>query len=41
VFLELKIGNIEGAVAVSMIMVAAAMVVLVITRQWGTRDSIL
>ncbi len=41
VFLELNIGNIEGAVAVSMIMVAAAMVVLVITRQWGTRDSIL
>ena len=40
VFLELNIGNIEGAVAVSMIMVAAAVIVLVITRQWGTRDSI-
>jgi molybdate transport system permease protein len=38
VFLELSIGNLEGAVAVSMIMVAAALVVLVIARVWGTRN---
>jgi len=38
VFLEMNIGNIEGAVAVSLIMVAAAVLVLVITRVWGVRD---
>lgn len=37
VFLELSIGNLEAAVAVSLIMVAAAIVVLVITRLWGTK----
>ncbi|MCA9074304.1 MAG: ABC transporter permease [Planctomycetaceae bacterium] len=38
VFLEMNIGNIEGAVAVSLIMVAAAIIVLIITRTWGVRD---
>ncbi len=38
VFLELSIGNIEGAVAVSLIMVMAAVVVLVATRAWGNRN---
>jgi molybdate transport system permease protein len=37
VFLELNVGNLEGAVAVSLIMVAAAIVVLVLTRVAGTR----
>ncbi|HUG19861.1 MAG TPA: ABC transporter permease [Planctomycetaceae bacterium] len=41
VFLEMNIGNIEAAVAVSMIMVVAAVIVLVITRRWGTRDTTL
>ncbi|MEX1039711.1 MAG: ABC transporter permease [Pirellulaceae bacterium] len=35
VFLELSVGNIEAAVAVSLIMVAAAVVVLVIARVFG------
>jgi molybdate transport system permease protein len=38
VFLELSIGDIEAAVAVSLIMVAAAVVVLVIARVWGQRE---
>jgi len=38
VFLELNVGNIEAAVAVSLIMILAAMTVLVITRRWGLRD---
>ncbi|MCA9100392.1 MAG: ABC transporter permease [Planctomycetales bacterium] len=37
VFLELSIGNLEAAVAVSLLMVAAAVTVLVIARVWGTR----
>lgn len=37
VFLELSIGNLEGAVAVSFIMIAAAIAVLVVTRRWGSR----
>jgi molybdate transport system permease protein len=36
VFLELSIGNLEGAVAVSLLMVVAALVVLVIVRVYGT-----
>jgi molybdate transport system permease protein len=36
VFLELSIGNLEAAVAVSMLMVTAAIVVLVVVRAWGT-----
>jgi len=38
VFLEMSIGDLEAAVAVSLIMVFAAVVVLVITRIWGARD---
>jgi molybdate transport system permease protein len=37
VFLELSIGDLEAAVAVSLIMVMAAVVVLVVARLWGTR----
>lgn len=35
VFLELSIGNLEAAVAVSLLMVVAAALVLVIVRVWG------
>jgi molybdate transport system permease protein len=38
VFLELSIGDLEAAVAVSLIMVLAAVVVLIIARIWGTRS---
>jgi molybdate transport system permease protein len=38
VFLELSIGDLEAAVAVSLIMVAAAITVLVIARVWGIRE---
>ena len=38
VFLELSIGNLEAAVAVSLIMVAAAVFVLIVARLWGTRE---
>jgi molybdate transport system permease protein len=37
VFLELSIGNLEAAVAVSMIMVVSAVIVLIVARTWGTR----
>jgi molybdate transport system permease protein len=37
VFLELSIGDLEAAVAVSLIMVIAAVTILVIARLWGTR----
>jgi molybdate transport system permease protein len=37
VFLELSIGDLEAAVAVSLIMVVAAVVVLILARVWGTR----
>ena len=37
VFLELSIGNLEAAVAVSLIMVIAAVTVLMIARLWGNR----
>jgi len=36
VFLELSIGNLKQAVAVSLLMVVAALVVLVVTRLWGS-----
>ena len=39
VFLELNVGNIEAAVAVSLIMIVAAVSVPVITRRWGVRDA--
>lgn len=38
VFLELSIGDLEAAVAVSLIMVATAMAVLIVTRVWGRQD---
>jgi len=38
VFLEISIGNLEAAVAVSFIMIFAAMVVLVIARMWGAKS---
>ena len=38
VFLELSIGNLEAAVAVSLIMVFTAVVVLVVARMIGTKD---
>lgn len=38
VFLELSIGNLEAAVAVSLLMVIVAVVVLVLARMWGLRN---
>ena len=38
VFLELSVGNIEAAVAVSLIMICLAMIVLVIARVFGMHD---
>ena len=38
VFLELNVGNLGAAVAVSLIMVVAAVAVLVLARSWGTRN---
>ena len=38
VFLEMNVGDVEAAVAVSLIMVAAAVVVLVLARLYGSRD---
>jgi len=38
VFLELSIGDLGAAVAVSLIMVFAAVVVLIVARLWGTRN---
>ncbi len=37
VFLELSVGDLSAAVAISMIMVIAAVVVLILTRIWGTK----
>ena len=39
IFLEMSVGNIEAAVAVSLIMVAAAVIVLIIARLFGLRGS--
>ena len=41
VFLEISIGNLDGAVAVSLLMVFCAIVVLVLVRSWGSRREIL
>jgi molybdate transport system permease protein len=38
VFLEMNVGNLEAAVAVSLIMVIAAVIVLIVARLWGSRD---
>lgn len=37
VFLEMNVGNVSAAVAVSLIMVAAAVVVLILMRLWGAQ----
>jgi molybdate transport system permease protein len=39
VFLELSVGHIEAAVAVSLLMVACALIVLIIVRVFGSADS--
>ncbi|HSQ54718.1 MAG TPA: ABC transporter permease [Gemmata sp.] len=39
VFLELSIGNLEAALAVSLLMIAVAVLVLVVTRAFGLRGS--
>jgi molybdate transport system permease protein len=41
VFLEMNVGDIEAAVAVSLIMVSAAVIVLITARWFGTREAIL
>ena len=38
VFLEMSVGNVEGAVCVSLLMVAVAVIVLVLVRQFGNRN---
>lgn len=38
VFLEMNVGDIEAAVAVSLVMVLAAVIVLTIARIWGSRE---
>ena len=40
VFLEMNVGDIAAAVAVSLIMVVAAIVVLIIARLWGTPEGL-
>lgn len=40
VFLELSVGNIEAAVAVSLLMIGAAMTVLTLTRTFGLRQAL-
>ena len=37
VFLELSVGDLGAAVAISMIMVIAAVAILILTRIWGTK----
>jgi molybdate transport system permease protein len=39
VFLEMNVGNLSAAVAVSLIMVAAAMIVLVLARLFGSQEA--
>lgn len=38
VFLEMNVGDLEAGVAVSLIMVVAAVAVLIVTRLWGARE---
>jgi molybdate transport system permease protein len=40
VFLEISIGNLEGAVAVSFLMVSAALIVLIMVRLLGSKNRI-
>ena len=39
VFLELSVGKIEAAIAVSLLMIVVAVVVLIITRSLGLRGT--
>jgi len=39
VFLELSIGNLEAALAVSLLMIVVAIVVLIVTRTLGLRGT--
>jgi molybdate transport system permease protein len=39
VFLELSVGNLEAAIAVSLLMVVVAVIALVITRIFGLRGT--
>jgi molybdate transport system permease protein len=39
VFLELSIGNLEGALAVSILMIVVAVAVLLVTRAFGLRGT--
>jgi molybdate transport system permease protein len=39
VFLEMNVGDLGAAVAVSLIMVMGAVLVLIVARIWGTRAS--
>jgi len=39
VFLELSIGNIEAAAAVSLVMVVVALLVLIVARMFGLRGT--
>ena len=39
VFLELSVGNIEAAVAVSLLMIAAAVIVLTLLRAFGSESA--
>ena len=41
VFLEMNVGNLEAAVAVSLIMVSAAVTVLIVARMFGQREGVL
>lgn len=41
VFLEMNVGNLEAAVAVSLIMVTAAVLVLIVARTFGQREVVL
>ncbi len=41
VFLEMNVGNLEAAVAVSLIMVSAAVLVLIVARMFGQREGVL
>ena len=41
VFLEMNVGDIAAAVAVSLIMVVAAILVLTVARLWGTQEGLL
>jgi molybdate transport system permease protein len=39
VFLELQVGRLQSAIAISLVMVAVALAALILTRALGLRDS--